>query len=157
MKNKVPGLGPDLMKLNSQQLQSVLSSKEKAFRITQLLWNEILGAAKLSSFDHQSQKTIHTYLTNRVNTLFHVTPLTINRSCISQPVKNTVLLLLFTHVYFFICDIFGSIWAFLWTKMYLVFTVESPLHHKSTLVLDKTQVFRSVHLCAHPHTVYERF
>lgn len=37
MKNKVLGLDPDLMKLNSQQLQSVLSSKEKTFRISQLL------------------------------------------------------------------------------------------------------------------------
>lgn len=58
MKNKVPGLVPDLMKLNLQQLQSVFSTKERALSISQLLWNETLVAPKSSSFTHLSQNMI---------------------------------------------------------------------------------------------------
>lgn len=69
-KMKVLGLGPDLMKLNSQQLQSqekqlLLRKNNCEISGSSQLWNGTLVTVKSSSFTCLTQKTVSKYLTER--------------------------------------------------------------------------------------------
>lgn len=156
MKNKVLGLCPDLMKLNSQQLQSVCSSKEKALRISQLLWNETLVAAKFSSFANRSRKMIHIFM--KYCKVYHrvFLYLTISVSCNSQPVRAQHDSARSTFYVQYIWQHLGfSLGIF--TKINYYFSLEkTPLRHwKSPLVHTKTQLLWSFPLLFFSHHSYQ--
>lgn len=150
MKHKVPGFGPDLMKPNSQQLQSVSSPEEKAVKISQLLWNETLVTAKSSLFTHLGQKMICKYLTKSRSIKFSVPSLLLTCNSFYFMHFTTCQTLSIIHL----CVLFGV--CYIWQHLSLFWScslkyLEYSLSRQiTTAALETTMITVKHNKCSSP-------